>query len=740
VKRRKWKVAGRVFFVLLGFGLAAEGARSADPPQALTPEYLAMPRTSMAFINDRTVRLFNGRGAISIRDKSVTGLQELLFPPITARDYRFQLAFREKVSNVLIQDVVPDVYDYMVQTGKGPHPLGLNFQSPGAPFVMILQEAHWQPATYLRTGTFHKKFGEHWVSFGMETKTLVSAATDEIYLEARIENRQPAPLLLTVAPEQRAPELAAPIPGEKLEDPGPATQMDVFTLANSQVRITAVSDLPESTKEGWVWEVPARGSSTARFAIVPQLVKTPAPGVHSSDIAQRMERAERALRDRLRWAEEKLPRITTENREFDDFYRRSILSVLESRWDRENFVARPFYAVGTWVFTIPWDTSYASEMLAILDPEGLKEAFLTYIRAGLLRSSYVPWNGKAGEYWYAQNPFAEMRILLDYLRQTGDMAFLDHQEEGATVFEWMKRMGRELVKRYARPDGLLDFGEGSGKMLELRTDGYQHVVAASNGMAAEYFRQVAAWCHERRDPEGAQFEKWATQLTKSLQEKMWNEEAGWFDNLYPDGSRHQVWSYHLFDILEAEFLSEAQRRRLISHLAEGEFLGPYGMYSVSKVDRIHWDLEDVDWGGGGQYAGMPLRVAESLYRLGYPELGWNVLARCLPWARAYPYLPQEIFADFLRSPEVVEMPLEISGGSGVHAILFGVFGLRPQLDGSLTIAPAYHHELGTARLSGYHYRGHTYDVVLEPLHYTVLRDGEPVAQKSYGQPSQFPRP
>ena len=62
-----------------------------------------------------------------------------------------------------------------------------------------------------------------------------------------------------------------------------------------------------------------------------------------------------------------------------------------------------------------------------------------------------------------------MSILLDYLRQTGDLAFLDHTEEGATVYEWMKRMGRELVKRYGRPDGLLDFGAGSEKMLELRS-------------------------------------------------------------------------------------------------------------------------------------------------------------------------------------------------------------------------------------------------------------------------------
>ena len=84
-----------------------------------------------------------------------------------------------------------------------------------------------------------------------------------------------------------------------------------------------------------------------------------------------------------------------------------------------------------------------------------------------------------------------MRTLQDYLTQTGDKEFLNHSEEGATIFEWMKRMGHELEKRYGRPDGLIDFGAGSQRILEIRTDGYEHVVAATNGMAVAYFRQVA---------------------------------------------------------------------------------------------------------------------------------------------------------------------------------------------------------------------------------------------------------
>ena len=701
----------------------------------LTPEMLGMERTRIIF-SGRRLRLFNGRGAISVRDWSVTGLQNLQFPPIDIRDYHFLLAFRDEKSKVLIEDVVGDAHEQLATTGHGTTPLGFNF-FPTTPFVMLLQQAHWQPNMYLRTGTFHKEFNGHWVSFGLQTKASVSAEKDEIYLEVQIQNRQPTPLVLTVIPVQSAPTLSLNIPGEKTPPASPVTHPDAFTLASNQIRITVVSDLAKHTGEGWSLTIPAQGKETARFAIILQRPGASPPELYAPDLAQRVERADHALRERLRWASERLPRISTSDRPLDDLYYRCLLSVLDSRWVRENFTPNPFYAVGTWVFTIAWDTSYASELLAMLDPEGLREGFLNFIRSGLLKSTYIPWNGKAGEFAYAQDPFAKMRILQDYLRQTGDLAFLDRVENGATVLEWMKRMGREIVKEHGRPDGLLDFGGNSNNLLEMRTDGYEHVVAATNGLAADYFRQVAEWGRARHDPEAAQFQQWASQLEKSINDKLWNEQVGWFENLFPDGSRHLVWSYHVFDVLGSEFLSEEQQRQLIRPLAEGQFLGLNGMYSISKRDETHWDLMDEDWGGGGQYTGMPLRIAETLYRLGQGELAWNILSRCTRWTERYPYIPQDAFTDYPNDLDEEDMPLEIASGSGVQAILFGTFGLRPKMDGELGVSPSYHQELGEAKMTGYRFRGHSYDVMMGPWGFEVYQDGKLAAHHAYGIPVQF---
>ena len=708
----------------------------------LTPEVLGMPRSQISF-DDRRVRLFNGRGAVCIRDMSLTGLQFLKFPPIDLRDYRFSLRFRETKADVLIQDLVPDYYEAKLRDWKNPHPLGMNFIT-GLPYAVLLQRAYWEPDTYFRTGTFHKLFGDRWVSFGISTETNVSAEKDEVYMEVEIENRDAEPLNFVVSADQRCPDMTLAIPNEKTSPAGPVTHPDAFTLASDQIRITTISDLPGQEKDGWRWEIPGHSTRKAYFAIMPQQATAPAPAVVAPDLAGRMERADQAMRSRLQWAGEKLPQVETGDPALNDFYRRCILSVLESRWERENFTVKPFYAVGTWTFTIPWDTSYASEMLSVLDPAGLREAFLTYVRAGLLTTSWVPWNGKASpyfpgtklKYWYVQCPFAEMRILQDYLNQTGDTAFLDQKEEGATIFEWMKRMGQELVKQYGRPDGLLDVGAGSQRMLEIRTDGYEHVVATDNAMAIANYRQIAQWCRERNDPDAAQFDAWAKTMQDALNQKLWDKKDDWFVNLYPDGSKHLVLSYHLFEMLDTGALSARQQDGLISHLKEGEFLGPLGMYSMSKADRVHWDLEDADFGGGGQYVGTPLRIVESLYRLGYSELAWDILNRCTRWADHFPIIPQEVFTDSPRSPEA-EMPLEISAGSAMGAIVFGVFGLHPRVDGSLIVSPSYHQELGQARLSGYRFRGHAYDVVLGPWDYEIFRDGKLTVRTNYANPIEF---
>jgi len=76
----------------------------------------------------------------------------------------------------------------------------------------------------------------------------------------------------------------------------------------------------------------------------------------------------------------------------------------------------------------------------------------------------------------------------------------------------------------------------------------------------------------------------------------------------------------------------------------------------------------------------------------------------------------------------------------VQAVLFGVFGLRPEVEGTLEISPSYHAELGEARMTGYRFRDHSYDVTLGPWGFAVYRDGQLVGKRPYGQTVRLPRP
>ena len=102
-------------------------------------------------------------------------------------------------------------------------------------------------------------------------------------------------------------------------------------------------------------------------------------------------------------------------------------------------------------------------------------------------------------------------------------------------------------------------------------------------------------------------------------------------------------------------------------------------------------------------------------------------------------MPQDAFTDSF-TDLVEDMSLEIAAASGPQAILFGVFGLHPAMDGSLEISPAYHQELGEAKMAGYRFRGHTYDVALMPADYSVYKDGKFAGRNGYGVPMKFPKP
>jgi hypothetical protein len=409
-----------------------------------------------------------------------------------------------------------------------------------------------------------------------------------------------------------------------------------------------------------------------------------------------------------------------------------MLSVLMSRYENPNYISDVFWAVGIWPFTISWDNSYASDVIAMLEPESLKSAILTDFEHVRMKRTYVSWKGAYWDNLYIQEPFA-LQIMIDaYLRHTGDYGIFTQKAADATVWEWMQRWVSELQSNYVNDLGLIDVGYDTQKIIEIRTDGYNHAVPIVNALTVNLLYRMSEWAEKVGDQQSVEtYLMDADRLRERVNKHLWNKTLGWFDNLHPDGSRSTIWTYHLLDLLGADYLEEEQVNRLVGHIQEGVFLGPFGLYSIARRDSVHWDLIDADWGGGGQYCGMPGRISRYLYRRGFAGKGWDVLRRHIRYVDYFPYLPQNARTD-VPEQDRSSMPLQISAGAGLEAIVFGTFGIDLQQD-KLTIRPFNHEEIGEASLRDIRYKGHRIDIHLARKKFSVHKNGELIAAKYYGE-------
>ena len=693
--------------------------------KTLTPEMLSMPRSKM-FLEDDQLLLFNGIGAASPCELSITGVTNLKFTPTVFPNYNFHFNFFDNSSGTLIHDDAKFIESLYLEKGIGFDPNGANLR-PGFAKMLIPQDDIWQPNQSYRKGIFHNKLKEKWVSFGIESWTSVSGSKDEVLQKIRIVNRSLEKMDITLIPNQQIMH--------KISETNnfPEGNIGTYEIISGRTQICIASDVPETDDKGFRIKLPAHGTGEFYFAIQLLNISEKEAGInrYQPDIKGRYARAEQRTRERLQLTADRLPTCHTDNKQINELYKRCLLSVSECKWERDDFVVKPFWASGEWIISMIWDQVFAKEVLAMIDPEGLKEAIKLTLRECNMKESYIGWNGVyKGSPLYIQDPIALQKMIVAYVTYTGDKSIMDETTGDATVYEWMKRWVYLLHDDYGRPDGLLDI-EDPEHLIEIRTGGYNRVVPVVSGLAADFYKRMSEWASERGDNDASKFRKWSEQTLESLINKAWNDELGWFDNLYPDGGRASTMTFHLYDLLEVEMIGTFQKARMIEHLRDGEFMAPYGLYSISKTDSMHWDRMDADFGGGGQYTGMTLQIAKNLYLNGYPGKAYEVLKRFSQYTEHFPYMPGNPWSDKMYQNSV-SLCLQISSGSGIEAIISGIFGIRTKENGSIEFNPSYNLELGNSELYDFQFRGDSYDVILKPDYYLLKKNGVQIAINKYG--------
>lgn len=687
-------------------------------------ENLSFNREYMEFEDDQLL-LFAGRGFACPREYSMSGFTNVEFLPIRLPYYNFYINLRVDDTELLIRDDVAIQWNKWENQRTGWDPLACNFRSY-APKVLVTQDEKWSPNLYTRTGTFYKVIDGKTINIGVKTATCVSAVNDEMLLRYEIYNRDKKTLTISLLPVHEVQEL----PVVNAKGSSKIKKHTPFLVKSDLMEVALASDIETQTEDGFKVTIQPEQSKCMYFSVSFNTEKKSVP-VYQADIKQRFNDAQSAINKQLDWVADKLPQAETQNDRINEMYNRSLLSVLMCRWDRETYRLQPFWAVGTWPFTISWDNSFASDVLAMLEPESLKETIRLNLEVGQRKYTYIPWNGGLWDMLYIQEPFAIQIMLNAYMKHTGDFSILNMPVGGKTIYEWMCDWAYDLHDNYGHEDGLIDVDYSTEKIIEIRTDGYNHVVPIVNGLTVDLYDQLASWAAMLdKQTDIKRFTGWRDQLKESFLGKCWNKDKKWFDNLYPDGTRDAVYTYHLFDLLASPNIGGEQRVGLVSHMKDNVFLGKFGFYSIAKNDTVHWDRIDGDWGGGGQYAGMPTRIARNLYKIGFSELGWNVLKRYARYVDYFPYFSQNPSTD-KPIQDRSSMPLQISAGSAAEALIFGTFGMDVDFN-AVSFSPCFHEDMGRSSLKNFKLRGDIYDVYLKEHTYIVYKNKTKLCEKPYG--------
>lgn len=500
-------------------------------------------------------------------------------------------------------------------------------------------------------------------------------------------------------------------------------------------------DAQQATGRGAI-TVPASGQAKCWivFAVGPAAEATTECQRVAADPAASLSAAVATYRARVADLFEKLPRFESSNPALTRFYNRSLVHLVMNRWDVPEFALHPNYTTGSvnggcicnylWDFGEPW------EIFPLYDPAASRTHIQQFVSIDMLSHfSFDPIGAKAWGPWYPVNQEKIVGLIYYYVRHTGDVEFLQTVVHGKSILEHAVAnalFGDDLTKAVQ----LIDYGP-SNSHLELRRGfPYNHIMPDLNGRRYDTYLRAAELAEWAGQPAPHLRER-AEQLKTVLKRDLWNPQARWFDFQDATGKKDTRYTIQIFKLFHSPVLDAEQEAGLLAHLnSEVEFLSEYGLHSLSKTD-IAYDQVDIDNGGGGSYTSFPPQIAERLYKAGQPAAAENILKRILWWGDRAPYWGDSFVANQIDYRKDTPLQCTVGGAAGAQCIIFGMFGVRAEIDGSLRIDPhppamAPHLTLRRLKL-----RGHVVDIEVRGDNYEV-REGATRRSAAVGQPTILP--
>lgn len=355
-----------------------------------------------------------------------------------------------------------------------------------------------------------------------------------------------------------------------------------------------------------------------------------------------------------------------------------------------------------WAF--PWDTKMIAGILALMDPAVLKRMVTAWLDADLHQGCAIDFRTRQPVgFWYAVNDYALVHMVWQYLRYTGDAAFLEQEVRGRSVLDHLVDAAR-YYQRIAGDDGLADYG-GAENLLECVST-YTHKVASFNAANVWNLRTVAGFLERAgRGDEASELRALADAMVPAVQELYVPGDGVWSCK-QPDGSkvvvRHCLDFHSTLQCLR-EDLSQQQKDEMVAFFLR-ELKTETWMHALSPLDPDSASSSRTDHQDEGAYTTWPAyafevlmqegRAAEALAWLGAPDRpGFADVTRQGPFGQAYAHgdegSPRLAGAGAKAPMEMphIEKPTLVSGGKYAQIVIEAACGLAPEAHGPLALEP-----------------------------------------------------
>jgi hypothetical protein len=332
------------------------------------------------------------------------------------------------------------------------------------------------------------------------------------------------------------------------------------------------------------------------------------------------------------------PRFVTQDAAAKRFYHFGIITTLMLlKRDLDKAAAANLYvtalpdeAYGTTSYI--WDIGYASELLAMMDPQALRTLVERWAISDPHRILNAPYDQPprpgTSDWFYAANGSMFFFSAWNYLNYTGDYAWLNQQVGDRTILEHLRRAA-DWHKTRPQWKGLAHYGEERNLFDDITVPGYSHFVAAPNAADVWINRALAdIYDQVRHDPATAEtLRAEARRIAEALKASLYQPKgsfAGTWKQRHLDGWELKIrhsWDFMCAGSFMAQDLSANQKQQMrdwfMANLVRPE---TDGRWVVAQDPRDGNNGEhQQEHNGRGAYPAWPYHDGWALHAMGYDK-------------------------------------------------------------------------------------------------------------------------